>query len=208
MDDKKRAAGAHAGAISAELKKTLSKRTYGHARGTAKTAVMLAGRFGADKNKAAIAGFLHDCAKDLGRDALKAAVKNYGVKITAQEKKIPAIWHGYVAEKMAEKEFGIKDRQILKAIKLHSTGGRRMGKLEKIIYVSDFIEPGREYRESRELRKLLKKNITLDYLVYNVLKEKVKYLRQKELMIHPATKLLFNQIKKKRKKTRKKTRNT
>jgi predicted HD superfamily hydrolase involved in NAD metabolism len=202
MDNKKRAAGADAAAISGKLGKTLSKKTYAHSRGTAKTAVMLAGRFGADKNKAAIAGLLHDCAKDMGPLELEAAVKKYGVKITRQEKKIPAIWHGFVAEKIAEKEFGIRDSRILRAIKLHSTGGRHMGKLEKIIYVSDFIEPGREYEESRELRNLLKKNITLDYLVYNVLKEKVKYLRQKELLIHPATKLLFNQIKKKRKNTR------
>jgi len=202
MDNNKRAAGADAAVISGKLRKTLSKKTYAHARGTAKTAVMLAGRFGADKNKAAIAGFLHDCAKDLGPLEMRAAVKKYRVKITRQEKKIPAIWHGFVAEKIAEKEFGVKDGQTLRAIKLHSTGGGRMGKLEKIIYVSDFIEPGREYEESRELRKLLKKNITLDYLVYNVLKEKVKYLRQKELLIHPATKLLFNQIKKKRKNTR------
>jgi predicted HD superfamily hydrolase involved in NAD metabolism len=197
MDKNRRAAE-----VSRKLRKILKKGTYKHVVGVAKTAAMLAGRFGADKSKAEIAGLLHDCAKDLGPRELGAAVKKYRIKLGKQTRKIPAIWHGLVARKIAEKEFGIKDPSVLRAIAVHSTGGLHMGKIEKIIYAADFIEPGREYRESRELRKLLKKNITLDYLVYSVIIEKIKYLKKENRLIHPSTKLLFNQIK------RKYTRNT
>lgn len=176
------------------LKKLLTRKTFAHTVGVSKTAVILAARFGAGRKKAAIAGLLHDCAKDIRKEDLPAAIKKYGVKISRHDRKIPEIWHGLLGAKVAEKEFGIKDPEILNAVRMHSTGGARMGRLEKIIYAADFIEPGRKYESSRRLRKLLKGHISLDYLVLRVLKEKVRYLGDNEMPVHHSTKLFFNQI--------------
>jgi predicted HD superfamily hydrolase involved in NAD metabolism len=190
----KKNTGVNPAAISKRLKIILSKETFLHVAGTAGMAARLAERFGGDRNKAKIAGLLHDCAKDMSRMEMLEAIKKYSVKISGHDRKIPAIWHGLIGEKIAGTEFGIKDRRVLCAIKMHSIGGSRMGKLEKIIYVSDFIEPGRKYRESSELRELLDKDITLDFMVLCVLKSKIMHLKKNKLIIHPSTKLLFKQL--------------
>jgi predicted HD superfamily hydrolase involved in NAD metabolism len=180
--------------IKKKLRKIMKKKTFTHTLGTAETAVLLAGRFGADKTRAETAALLHDCAKDMSAEQLERFFKKNRIKIGRSYKSIPAILHGPAGEHIARRMFKIKDREILDAIKVHSTGSVKMGITGKILYVSDFIEPGREYKESKELRKLLKQNISLDSLVLHVLKEKVKYLKNNRLKIHPATKLLNTQL--------------
>lgn len=198
MKKKRRSAIFKKAEILRFLKTVLDKKTMRHVLGAAETAIMLAGIYGTDRDKAELAALLHDCAKDMDKEALLEAKRKYGARLGSRALKIPAIWHGIVAEKIALKKFRIRDRQILRAIRMHSTGGSRMGKLEKIIYAADFIEPGRKYDASRRLRKMMRKNITLDFLVAAVIKEKVKYLRHNNMLVHPATKILYTQLKIKR----------
>lgn len=56
---------------------------------------------------------------------------------------------------LAEEEYGIKDTQILHAIRVHTTGEADMGLLDKILFVADYIEPNRcEAPRLEEIRKL------------------------------------------------------
>ena len=45
---------------------------------------------------------------------------------------------------MAEQEYGITDSEILDAITYHTTGRPAMTMIEKIVYLADYIEPGRK----------------------------------------------------------------
>ena len=81
-----------------------------------------------------LAGILHDIAKGLSFDQIENIVKeNYKRKINYPKYS----YHAYASEFIAKRDFLIKDKQILKAIKCHCRPTKNMSKLDKIIY---FVE--------------------------------------------------------------------
>ena len=52
----------------------------------------------------------------------------------------PPVVHAFLGALVAEKDFGIDDKEIINAIKYHTTGRPNMTLLEKIVYVADIIE--------------------------------------------------------------------
>jgi len=111
-----------------------------------------------------VASYLHDAAKNTkidNRDYQKDDLTP-----------LPCL-HAYQAAILAEDMFKIHDEDILNAIRYHCTGRKEMSTLEKIIFVSDFIEPGRQF-VSEKLRKLAE--INLDKAVLEVMLEKKKYI--------------------------------
>ena len=130
--------------IKEKLKESLSKSRYEHTLGVANTATCLAMRYEYDLEKAYLAGLLHDCAKATpDKDKLRECREN-NIPITRQEELLPHLLHAKLGEFKAKNEYGIDDPEILNAIKFHTTGRVNMSLLEKIIFVADYIEPGRD----------------------------------------------------------------
>ncbi|MBP7793246.1 MAG: bis(5'-nucleosyl)-tetraphosphatase (symmetrical) YqeK [Candidatus Goldbacteria bacterium] len=176
-----------------KLKKITDKERYVHSLNVAKAAVSLAYRFKVNVRKAALAGILHDCAKMLP----EGISKKYLDKLRADDliKENPAIWHAWTGYLYAGEIFKIKDKEILNAIKNHTIGSEKMGKLAKIIYVADFTEDGRKYAESKRVARLLeKRNLSLDEMVIVVLKEKLSYLLKNNRKIHVNSLKLYNSL--------------
>lgn len=137
---------------------------YRHTIGVMETAVELAKRYGADENKAKIAGLLHDCAKEI----------------------YPGLQHAPKGAELAKEEYGINDQEILDAIKWHTTGRPEMTLLDKIIYIADYIEPNRNQAPNLdEIRHLA--TISLDECLYSILEASLAYLKTRSEVIDPMT---------------------
>ncbi len=179
----------------AKLRVLLENERYLHSVGVAITAAFLAKKYGVSVKNAVIAGFFHDCAKGLSVWGLKNSIKKYNIKMNDSSKQIPGLWHGIVSAYMAKDIFGINNTEILEAITYHSTGKKSMSTLAKIIYVSDYIELGREYASSKKTRNLIKnKKISLNKFVLKVIKEKLIYLINSSMIIHSDSIELFNYL--------------
>ncbi|SHJ89686.1 bis(5'-nucleosyl)-tetraphosphatase (symmetrical) YqeK [Hespellia stercorisuis] len=161
--------------IRLELETILKKDRYEHTLGVMYTAASLAMLYEVDLNKALLAGLLHDCGKYApNKDQVRIA-QEYGIELTDAERAIPALIHAKLGAYLAEHKYGVEDREILNAIVCHTTGRANMTKLERILYISDYIEPGRD-RDSRlpAIRKMAFTNLdravamvseaTLDFL--------------------------------------------
>jgi predicted HD superfamily hydrolase involved in NAD metabolism len=178
-----------------KLKAMLKPKRFEHSIGVARTAVYLAKKYGVNPAKAALAGFLHDCTKDFTAAQEDRFIIKYGIKIDSQSKDIRELWHAFTAPYGAGEIFGIRDREVLDALRNHTAGKKGMGLLAKIIYVADYTEYNREYRASARLRKLLEDGkISLDVLVCNVLKDKLNYLIGNGSMIHTSAIELWNEL--------------
>ena len=138
-----------------KLAKDISEKRVLHSIGVSKTAEQLADKYGADKQKAIIAGILHDCARGISDKKLLQMAADFGIVVNDFViENEPALLHAAVGAKLAEKRFDINDREIIEAIKYHTTGRADMGILEKVIFLADCIEPGRDYPGVEELRGL------------------------------------------------------
>lgn len=176
------------------LKSMQSPGRFAHSLGAARQAAGLAVRYSTDLKKTVIASLLHDCAKDLTEKETKRYVKKYRIKFDALSKKIRALRHCHVGPYVAREKFGIKDPSILAAIANHTAGRPGMDAVSKIVYISDFIEEGREYAPSGYIRKKISAKISLDELMLFVLKEKLQYLLDGGKLIHMDSILLWNSL--------------
>ena len=136
--------------IKADLKEKLPKKRYEHTLGVAYTAAALAMCYGEDILKAELAGILHDVAKAKKSFELKDDMKEYidpytdGDYVALIADKAPQILHAIYAPYLAKKDYKIEDKDILSAIRWHTTGKKDMTMLEKIVFVADYIEPNRK----------------------------------------------------------------
>ena len=141
---------------NAEIKLALKcdEERYWHSVSVALTAVNLADTYGANKDNCLIAGILHDYCKCLNINEMLSKCEEYGVNLTEEDIKADGCIHGFLAAKMCKEKFDIND-EIYNAIYYHTCGRPNMTILEKIIYISDFIEPLRRFRDKvDEVRRL------------------------------------------------------
>ncbi|WP_390485608.1 bis(5'-nucleosyl)-tetraphosphatase (symmetrical) YqeK, partial [Staphylococcus pseudintermedius] len=156
------------------VEQKLPKKRFEHSLRVAETAVKLAEIYEGDKEKAELAGILHDFCKyddlsflyqqvtryDLGHDLL-----SYGSEIL----------HGPVCAAIMKHQYGIQDDEILLAIYNHTTGRKHMTKTEKLVFIADYIEPGRNTPKVEEIRDLVYNGGGLDKTIYEISKRTVLY---------------------------------
>ena len=130
----------------------LKAKRVAHVLGTEQTAVKLAEKYGADPRKASIAALLHDCTKRLSMEEQQALCKQYGIALDALEQKTLKLLHAKTGAAIAQDVFGVDD-EIYQAIFWHTTGKADMTRLEKVIYLADYIEPTRDFPGVQELRQ-------------------------------------------------------
>ena len=130
--------------IKLKLQTNLTAKRYEHTIGVAYTAYSMALRYGENPEKALVAGLLHDCAKCIEDSEALELCKLYNVKLTKVEYDNPLLIHAKLGAAIAEAVYGIEDRYILDAIRYHTTGRANMTLLERIIFISDYIEPCRK----------------------------------------------------------------
>lgn len=157
-----------------KLKSAVSARLYIHCANTAVFAARYATLAGVSAQKAFFAGLLHDCAKE-------RAVTCEGYPTGS-----PAVVHQYMGAEIAEEEYGITDPEILSAIACHTTGKPAMSALDKLIYVADKLEDGRDYEGVNALRAALLRGT--DEGFYAVLRASARHLAAKRTAADGLTK--------------------
>lgn len=176
------------------IRKTQDAKRYEHTMGVEYTAAALAMRYGADVEDALLAGLLHDCAKCLSEDKLIAICEKHKLPITEMERELPFLLHGKVGGFLAEKKYGIQNQDIINAIVHHTMGREEMSLLEKIVFVADYIEPGRNRAANlNELRELAFQDIDLAML--RVLEGTLAHLKSSGWTIDPRTEKTCNYYK-------------
>lgn len=191
--------------IALTLKKALTKNRYEHTLNVVKVAESLALRYHANVDKASHAALLHDCAKNFSDAQLIEYAEAQGLKIDPVTRLEPQLLHGPVGVLVAKSTYGVTDKQILNAIQNHTTGRKNMSKLEKIIYLADFIESGRTYPGVDELRIAAFED--LDKAVILALTNTIRHVALINGLIHTRTidarnDLIIKELKKNRKESR------
>jgi nicotinate-nucleotide adenylyltransferase len=165
-----------------QIKKIMPEKRYIHSLGVADTAVKLAGIYGVSPEKAEMAGLLHDIARDYDNVLMLQMCENYSIVPDDVEKAVPDLLHGKVGACIAEDRFRIKDSEILHAIKFHTTGCKKMSILDKIIFIADMIELGREFPGVERLRESALAE--LDRSVLEGLNSTIRFVLERGLSIH------------------------
>lgn len=171
--------------ITKDLKNRLSQKRYRHSAGVADAAKKLAVLYGADPSDAYLAGWVHDCAKELSLPDMQKVVLDAKLSLDSYMMSSRALLHGPAGSILAETRYAISDSHIRSAIYYHTTGHPSMELLEKIIFLADYIEPSRDFPGVDTLRTLAVKD--LDAAVLAAYDSTIRHLLDQGVFIYPLT---------------------
>ncbi|MCM1119472.1 MAG: bis(5'-nucleosyl)-tetraphosphatase (symmetrical) YqeK [bacterium] len=173
-----------------EISKVQDEKRYEHTLGVAYTAANLAACHGGDIEKALIAGLLHDCAKGLSEHKLLDLCEKHHLQLSREERKKPSLLHAKVGSYLAHKKYKVTDPDILNAICYHTTGRPEMSLLEKIVFVADYMEPGR--RQAPRLEQIRRASYAdLNQAVLMILEDTLAYLKECSAVVDQTTQATY-----------------
>lgn len=145
-----------------------------HVYGVRDTAIAFGKKFDLDLNKLELASLLHDMTKYYSHDEhIRIIKENFEDSNEIISKFNGQILHAFSARVHAEKAYGIKDVDILDAIQNHTVGKPQMSMYEKIIFISDYIEPNRTYESCVKVREIAQNNV--DLAVYTAIDDSIRF---------------------------------
>ena len=171
------------------IRPRMPEKRYIHTLGVMETAIALAEKYGEDAKKAETAAILHDLAKYEDEEGMRAIVRENGL----DARLLPwgsEILHGPIAAYRAEHELGIRDEDILNAMRYHTTGHANMSRLEQIIYIADMIEPNRNFPGVEPLRQMAQ--VDLHRAMRACIHHSISFLVEAELAIYPLSIECYN----------------
>lgn len=171
--------------IKNKLNNSLTPIRYAHSINVMECAVQLALKHGIDKDKAAVAGLLHDCAKDIDNQKKFSLCTQFNIELDEVMQAQPELIHGPLGSRFAELEYGVRDYEIFKAIYCHTTGCENMSTLDKIIYLADIIEPDRKYDGVGNIKEMA--FIDIDATMILALDMSIRNVMAKGKLIHHNT---------------------
>ncbi|EQC68315.1 Hydrolase (HAD superfamily), YqeK [Streptococcus sp. HSISB1] len=167
----------------------MSEKRFKHVLGVEKSAIELAECYGYDTEKAGLAGLIHDYAKELSDQEFLDLIDKYNLD-PELKKWGNNVWHGMVGIYKIQEDLGVTDKEILRSIETHTVGSGEMSLLDKIIYVADYIEPGRRFPLVEEARVIAKES--LDKAVAYETVHTVEHLAHQAFPIFPQTIETYN----------------
>ena len=175
------------------VKSKMSLKRFTHTLGVVEMSEKLAKTYNADIEKCKVAALLHDICKEMDMEYIKNICKdNFMNELSEEDLENNEILHGFAGAYYVKNELGINDKEILNAIKYHTIGAKNMTLVEKIVYIADAIEYGRNYPSVVEIREETFKN--LDKGILMEIEHKEEYLESIGNKSHPNTDELKKEI--------------
>ena len=174
-------------------KSKMSLKRFTHTLGVVEMSEKLAKIYNANIEKCKVAALLHDICKEMNMEYIKNICKNNFInELSEEDLENNEILHGFAGAYYVKNELGINDKEILNAIKYHTVGAKNMTSVEKIVYIADATEYGRNYPSVVKIREETYKN--LDRGILMEIEHKEKYLESIGKKSHPNTDELKKEI--------------
>lgn len=174
------------------IRARLSENRYRHSMRVASVAREMARAFGLDENKAGLAGIVHDYAKGVPGYELLALAREHNLLEDEVETRSPDLLHASVGAFLLYQEQGLADEEILDAVRNHTLGRVGMTDLEKVLFLADMIEPGRDYPGIERLRCLAWRDLNEGMI--QAIELTLRYCMDQGRLIHPRTVLVRNNL--------------
>ena len=152
----------------------------------------LARRHGVDPARVDLAIVAHDLARAVKDDALLEQARRYGLRVHPVARRNPVLLHGPVTAMWLQREGGIGDREVLEAVRRHTTGRKGMGPVAKVVFLADKLDPHKVERDPRFEGLAALAQESLDRALLEFLNRQLAYFLHRGRLIHPDSVELRN----------------
>ncbi len=143
----------------AEVKKHLSEKRFYHSQCVVVEAAKLAARYGADVEKARLAGILHDIMKDAPQEEQLKIMEKFDIMLSKRQSPVPKPWHAAAGAAYIRGVLGVEDPDILSAVECHTWGKKDMSLFDKVLFVADYISADRDYPGVEAMREAAERSL-------------------------------------------------
>lgn len=178
--------------ITGFIRSKLNTKRFQHSLNVAESARQLAEKYGADPDKAYTAGLLHDVMKNASAEEQLGVLSEAGIELMPAEQANKKLWHAMAGAAYIKFVMGIDDRDLIHAVRYHTTGRAEMSPLEKSVYLGDYISAERDYKGVDEMRRLCYESA--DEAIIYALEFGIPDLVKRGQVIHPDSIDLYNEV--------------
>jgi predicted HD superfamily hydrolase involved in NAD metabolism len=175
------------------IKEKTNPGLYSHSTATQELAAELAEIYNVDRERAMLAGLLHDCAKRMSHAELLLHAERYHIQLDPVRMAQPGLLHAPVGSELVRAELAITDDEVLNALAVHNTGSRDMSRLGEVLYLADAAERTRSYPGVQQIRELALSG-ALDIALLATMDMKIRHVLEKRLMLHPMSVEARNEV--------------
>lgn len=168
--------------LEAALTRQLRGERLAHTYRVLETARALGARYGADEGQVSVAALMHDYAKAMRPAELLEHARRRSLIVDPAEEAQPHLLHGPVAAALLEELGLVTDPAVRDAIRYHTTGRAGMSLLEKVIWLADYIEPGRSFPGVEAIRAEAEQ--ALDLALLHALDNSIIYVIRRGWPLH------------------------
>ena len=189
--------------LEKEIRGFMSEYRYNHTLSVVNECKNLAKLFNIDEEKLVTAAYLHDLTKEMPIDSQLSLCEEMGIEVDIDTLNSPKTLHSFTSPALIMRDFPLyADKEILSAVRYHTTGKADMTLIEKLLYLADYIEPTRTFDDCKRIRKYFYTNTcdiqkNLDDTIVLSLKSTISELLEKSEFIHPKTIECYNALVKK-----------
>jgi len=174
------------------LKSKLNEKRYHHSLCVADEARRLAEKYGGDVEKCYLAGLLHDITKNLSETEHLQIFETFGIMLNAIEMNAEKLWHAISGSAYIENILNLNDKELIDAVRYHTTAKADMSLTAKILYLADFTSADRDYDDVDIMRNKVEISIN-DAMLY-ALQYSIKDLTERGKAVHIDTIEAYNEI--------------
>ena len=165
-------------ALEQELSSVMSEGRLLHSRATGATSLSLVRQFGEqlEGELCTKTALLHDIAREWKADELLSYAQEHHLALEPEEVGEPVLLHAPVgAALLARRGY---ESSLCLAVRYHTLGSVHMGRLGLVLFIADYIEPGRTHLTD-ETREDLRALPSLEMICLEILRMQESYLRRK-----------------------------
>jgi len=127
-------------------------------------------------------GLIHDSGRCLEYSRIRERLEEFQNPLSEEDLAFPKLWHARLGAVMLERTFGIKNREMAEAIRVHPTGSPGMSRIGRILFIADYIEPTRDFDGVERYRNLAFSD--RDEAFRAILKSKIDHVRSMGKSLH------------------------
>ena len=181
--------------LEAKVRGMIKEKRFVHSLGVVEVSRMLAGRFGLSSDDAAYIGIYHDAYRYQADGTAPAYCRAHGVEVFPEEEKEPMLLHGALAAiHFPQDAEGDVPEYFQAAVRHHTLGHKEMGRYGAILYIADYMEPGRKHLDDDDRRRILSGE-RLEDMIITIMDMQGEYFRKEGIKSAAVSDELYRFIK-------------